>query len=331
MTDPCQLHGAQKEFGEQDHQAPITKKVKEFVEIGTHSLLDYLGTSCFQSHMRYDDSVESIEDSEEWRKSAKDILHKRRIISCSVEVHRRYQNNIYITRRNVGKTFSRLQERGWRKRIVSCTDSFQNIHFIERKATGRIHMVRCEDLQGNKQPLVQKTFGQICGHLCPMQRKKSKQRWAIEKLKLDNARQLRGILEVPMPAAMPCKIPIIKSSGETHRNVGKRKTKYAGVVDADECTRPRLESVGHNLDQDHITAKGMNSMTHYSVVHKFIPMPQALKSSVAKGAVEKEWEKPEKIPAWQLTKVRNKSEATNEARIQIKRKKESYPSRDEQR
>ena len=75
-------------------------------------------------------------------------------------------------------------------------------------------------------------------------KKKAKQRWAIEKPKLDNARQLRGVffiepndeefkltmkaarrkLKVPMPAAMPCKIPI-KSSGETHRNIGKRKTK----------------------------------------------------------------------------------------------------------
>ena len=75
-------------------------------------------------------------------------------------------------------------------------------------------------------------------------KKKAKQRWAIEKPKLDNARQLRGTffiepndeefklttkaarrkLEVPMPAAMPCKIPI-KSSWETHRNIGKRKTK----------------------------------------------------------------------------------------------------------
>ena len=56
-------------------------------------------------------------------------------------------------------------------------------------------------------------------------KKKAKQRWAIEKPKLDNARLLRGIyfiepddeefkpamkaarrkLEVPMPAAMPCK------------------------------------------------------------------------------------------------------------------------------
>ena len=105
------------------------------------------------------------------------------------------------------------------------------------------------------------------------ERKKSKQRWAIEKPKLDNARQLREIffiepndeefkltmkaarrnLEVPMPAATPCKIPI-KSSGETHRNIGKRKTTYACIVDADESTRPRLEGAGHQPHQDHITA-----------------------------------------------------------------------------
>ena len=116
-----------------------------------------------------------------------------------------------------------------------------------------------------------------------------------------------------MPAAMPCKIPIM-SSGETHRNIGKRKTKYACVVDADESTRPRLERAGHKPHQDHITAKGMNSMTHYSLVHKFIPMPQALKIPDAKAAVEREWAKLEKIPAWQLTKVWNKSEVIAEAR-----------------
>ena len=98
----------------------------------------------------------------------------------------------------------------------------------------------------------------------------------------------RRKLEVPMPAAMPCKIPI-QSSGETHRNIGKRKTKNAYVVDADEYTRPRLEGSGHKHHQDRITAKGMNSFTHHSLVHKF-------------------------IPAWQLTKVRNKKEVIDEAR-----------------
>ena len=93
-------------------------------------------------------------------------------------------------------------------------------------------------------------------------------------------------LEVPMPAAMLCKIPI-KTSGEYHRNIGKCKTKYACVVDADESTRPRLEGAGHKPHQDHITAKGMNSITHYSLVHKFIPMFHALKNPDAKAAVEK--------------------------------------------
>ena len=40
LGDPYQLYDAQKEFGEQDHQAPITEEVKEFGEIGTASLPD---------------------------------------------------------------------------------------------------------------------------------------------------------------------------------------------------------------------------------------------------------------------------------------------------
>ena len=43
-------------------------------------------------------------------------------------------------------------------------------------------------------------------------------------------------------------------------------------------------------------------------------MPQAMKIPAAKAAVDKEWEKLEKIPAWNLTKVRNTSEVIDEAR-----------------
>ena len=60
--------------------------------------------------------------------------------------------------------------------------------------------------------------------------------------------------------------------------------------------------------------KGENSLQHYNLVHKFIPMPQAMKNPAAKAAVDKEWEKPEKIPAWDLTKVRSKKEVIDEAR-----------------
>ena len=43
-------------------------------------------------------------------------------------------------------------------------------------------------------------------------------------------------------------------------------------------------------------------------------MPQAMKILAAKAAVDKEWEKLEKISAWNLTKVRSKKEVIDEAR-----------------
>ena len=58
----------------------------------------------------------------------------------------------------------------------------------------------------------------------------------------------------------------------------------------------------------------IDSLQHDNLVHKFILMPQAMKIPAAKAAVDKEWEKLEKIPAWDLTKVRNKSEVIDEAR-----------------
>ena len=61
-------------------------------------------------------------------------------------------------------------------------------------------------------------------------------------------------------------------------------------------------------------AQVFTSMTHYNLVHKFILMPQAMKIPDAKAAVDKEWEKLEKISAWNLTKVRSKKEVIDEAR-----------------
>ena len=60
--------------------------------------------------------------------------------------------------------------------------------------------------------------------------------------------------------------------------------------------------------EDHIAGKGENSLQHHNLVHKFIPMPQAMKIPAAKAAVDKEWEKLEKISAWNLTKVKSKKE-----------------------
>ena len=62
------------------------------------------------------------------------------------------------------------------------------------------------------------------------------------------------------------------------------------LVEADESTRIRSERVPCRYHEDHVAAKGINSLSRYNLVHKFIPMLQALKIPDAKAAVEKEWE-----------------------------------------
>ena len=142
-------------------------------------------------------------------------------------------------------------------------------------------------------------------------KKRAKQRWAIKKPKLDNARQLRGKYFIE-PHDEEFKLIIKAARGKLE--VPMPTARFACIVDADESTRPRVQGALHISHQDHITAKGMNSMTHYSLFHKFIPMPQAMKIPNARAAVVKEWEKIEKIPAWQLAKVRNKKDVIDEGR-----------------
>ena len=159
---------------------------------------------------------------------------------------------------------------------------------------------------------------------------KEKQKWSEEKIHLDNARKLRGIyfidpedkefketiqnarkkLETSVAPAMPCKIMKNCGSGGSDKN----KTKLACILAADESTRMRMENSEPSNHEDHIAGKGENSLQHYNLVHKFIPMPQAIKIPAAKAAVDKEWEKLGKISAWNLTKVKSKKKVIDEAR-----------------
>ena len=137
---------------------------------------------------------------------------------------------------------------------------------------------------------------------------KEKQKWSEEKFHLENARKLRGIyfiepedtelkettknarkkLETSAAPAMPCKI--MKNVGVVNQS-NKIKTKLACILEADESTRMRMgNSIPHN-HEDHIAGTGENSLQHYNLVHKFIPMPQAMNIPAAKAAVDKEWEK----------------------------------------
>ena len=94
--------------------------------------------------------------------------------------------------------------------------------------------------------------------------------------------------------------------------------KIRSIVEADESTRKRLEGTLHKDHEDHIAGRCMNSLNHYNLVRESILMLKATKIPDAKAAVDKESEKLEKIPAWQLTKVRNKKEVIDEARKECK-------------
>ena len=136
---------------------------------------------------------------------------------------------------------------------------------------------------------------------------KEKQKWSEERSHLENARKLcviyfidpedkefketiknaRKKLETSVALAMPCKI--MKNCGSDGSN--KIKTKLACILEAGESTKMRMgNSIPHHLE-DHIAGKGENSLQHYNLVHKFIPIPQAMKILAAKAAVDKEWEK----------------------------------------
>ena len=71
----------------------------------------------------------------------------------------------------------------------------------------------------------------------------------------------------------------------------KWRTRSACILEADESTRLRMgNSTPHN-HADHIARTRDNSLQHCNLVHKFIPMSQAMKIPAAKAAVDKKWEK----------------------------------------
>ena len=78
---------------------------------------------------------------------------------------------------------------------------------------------------------------------------------------------------------------------------------HLGLV---ESTRMRMGNSIPSNHEDHIAGRGENSLQHYNLVHKFIPVPQAMKIPAAEAAVDKEWDKLEKVLAWDLTEVRSK-------------------------
>ena len=158
---------------------------------------------------------------------------------------------------------------------------------------------------------------------------KEKQKWSEEKLHLENARILRGIyfidpedtefketienarekLETSVAPAMPCKIS--KNVGVLHPTKFRRNLRvFWKLMNPQECVwEIRYRIIMKTILQEKVRI----FLQHYNLIHKFVPMPQAMKIPAAEAAVDKEWGKFVKFSAWNLTKVRNESEVIDEA------------------
>ena len=85
-------------------------------------------------------------------------------------------------------------------------------------------------------------------------------------------------LELPMEAVMLCKVKNHQCT-ETCGESDTRRSKYACIVDGHESSRKRLERTLLQDHEDYIEEKGFNSRGHYNLVHKFVPMPRAMKNT----------------------------------------------------
>ena len=130
----------------------------------------------------------------------------------------------------------------------------------------------------------------------------------------ETIKNARKKLETPVAPAMLCKMSKNNQNWATGGKSNKIKSKLAYILEAGESTRLRMEESLPNHHEYHIAGKGNTSLQHKNLVHKSILMPQAMKIPAAKAAADKEWEKLEKISAWNLTKVRSKKEVIDEAR-----------------
>ena len=101
---------------------------------------------------------------------------------------------------------------------------------------------------------------------------------------IQNARKKLETLVAP---AMPCKTSKKGKHWETRGITNDFKSKFACILEASESTRLRMEESLPTYHEDHISGKGDNSLQHYNLVHKFIPMLQPMKITAGKAAVDK--------------------------------------------
>ena len=100
----------------------------------------------------------------------------------------------------------------------------------------------------------------------------------------ETIRNARKKLETPVAPAMPCKASKKGKHWATRDKSNEIKTKLACILEASESTRLRMGESLPTHHEDQIAGKGDNSLQHYNLVHKFIPMPQSYENPCSKSS-----------------------------------------------
>ena len=127
----------------------------------------------------------------------------------------------------------------------------------------------------------------------------------------ETIKNARKKLETSVASAMPCKINEKLSEWYIQQNSEQNLRVFWKLMNPQEC----VWEIGYRIIiKTVLKEKETIHYSTYNLVHKFTPMPQAMKIPEAKAAVDKEWEKLEKFSAWNLTKVKSKKQVIDEAR-----------------
>ena len=161
---------------------------------------------------------------------------------------------------------------------------------------------------------------------------REKQKWSVEKPKLHDARRLRGVYFIdledqefqetimnarknwkhqwlpPCFARQPRRVSMGRPVATLMISSLNLRVSWK-PVNLQEC---EWKNLYQNIMRTILQVKG-TIRYNITIWYTIFRMPQAMKIPAANAAVDKEWEKLEKIPAWDMTKVRNKSEVIDEA------------------
>ena len=163
---------------------------------------------------------------------------------------------------------------------------------------------------------------------------REKHKWAIEKTKARECWKItRNLFHRPGGQGIQrnhseCSKEIENTKGSSHAlqdmqeeqawwarsKTNDFKFKFACILEASKSTRMPMEESLPKYHEDHIAGKRAQFTVTLQIGTHIYSHASSNEDTAAKAAADKEWEKLEKIPAWDLTKVRSKSEVIDEAR-----------------